>query len=149
MADTKNKESLLHLYNTVLTQLAQQIHGHLTEIIPLFDDYNLEKVVDTFTKDRENPSDIPLSLENGNVGQIGLRLQLLGFQQPGAPAFDVAKDLVLLLGHSTFTVGPDRNTVWLEKPYGQGWTKNEGEEIAQSWTAEVIDAISAQLPSAE
>jgi len=149
MADIKDKDTVQHLYHHVLPKLAERAYAHLTEVIPLFHDFGLEKVVDTWTKDQSNPSEKPISLENGNVSQMGLRLQLLGFQRPGLPAFDVAKDLVLKLEHTSYAIGPDRTTTWLEKLYGQPWTPSELDEIAHRWSEEVIDAIAQQLPQVE
>lgn len=145
MADIKDKDSVLHLYNKVLPELATRVYHNLTEVIPLFDDFRLEKVVDTWTKNRENTGGQEISLENGNVMQVGLRLQLLGFQRPGAPSFDLAKDLLFKLEHTYYTVGPDHDTDWLEKKFFQPWTSQELEETAQRWSEAVIDDITQQL----
>lgn len=146
MADTKDKDALLHLYQTILPKLAEQSYRNLTEVLPLFDDFRLEKVVDTWTRNQENPSEKEPSLENGNVAQMGLRLQLMGFQRSGIAAFDVVRDLVFKLEHSFYTVGTDGATAWLEKPYYQTWSPTELDEIAQRWCEDVMDAIARQLP---
>ncbi|MGV3539481.1 MAG: hypothetical protein ACO1OQ_06690 [Rufibacter sp.] len=145
MADTKDKDAILYLHNQVLPKLADRIYQNLQEVIAMFDDFRLEKVVDTWTKDRQNPSDKEISLENGNVAQIGLRLQLMGFHRAGEQAFDLAKDLVLKLEHTYYTVGPDRTTAWLEKRYYQPWTNQELEEMAQRWSEEVVEDLTQQL----
>ncbi|WP_192821028.1 hypothetical protein [Rufibacter sp. LB8] len=145
MADTKDKDSIKPLYDQLLPQLADKLYQQLTEVVPLFDDFSLERVADTWTKDRDNPSDKPISLENGNVAQIGLKLQLLGFQRAGVTSFDIAKDLVLKLEHTTYSVGPDKNTTWVEKRYFQPWTPQELDDVAERLASEVIDAITEQL----
>ncbi|MFC6998891.1 hypothetical protein [Rufibacter roseus] len=148
MSDTKDRDSLLHIHNQILPKLAEKVYQNLAEVIPMFDDFRLEKVVDTWTKDRQNPSQKELSLENGNVARMGLRLQLIGFQRPGISAFDVAKDLIFHLEHTTYSVGPDLHTKWQEKRYFQPWTNPELDQIAQQFAGEVIDDITNQLSTA-
>ncbi|GGK68497.1 hypothetical protein ACD591_17170 [Rufibacter glacialis] len=145
MDHKRDKEAVLHLYNKILPPLAEKIYQNLTEVTPLFDDFHLEKVVDTWTKDRNTTSEKEISLENGNVQQMGLRLRLNGFQAAGAQTFDLSKDLVFLLEYSTYTVGPDKNTRWLEKPYLESWTSKEMEETASRWCEEIIDEITQKL----
>ncbi|AKQ45616.1 hypothetical protein TH63_08075 [Rufibacter radiotolerans] len=145
MAHPRDKEGLLHLYNKVLPPLAEKTFQHLQEVIPLFDDFKLEKVLDTWSKDKNASSEKEISLENGNVQQMGLRVQLTGFQKAGAQTFDVSKDLVFFLEYSSYIVGPDKNTAWLERFYLQPWSARELEEIAEKWTDEVIEEITHKL----
>jgi hypothetical protein len=147
MAETKDKEAIQQLYNKVLPSLAERAYKHLTDVVALFDDFRLEKVVDTWTKDKNASSEKEISLENGNVSQIGLQLQLLGFQRPGTNAFDLYKDLVFKLEYSSYTIGPDRTTIWQEKPYYYQWSTQELEDLAVQWTEEVIDDLTRQLQS--
>ncbi|GAB2537442.1 hypothetical protein [Rufibacter soli] len=145
MAQPRDKEGLLHLYNKVLPPLAEKIFQHLQEVVPLFDDFKLEKVIDTWTKDKHASTDKEISLENGNVQQMGLKVQLTGFQKAGAQTFDVNKDLVFFLEYSSYIVGPDKNTAWLERFYLQPWTPQEMEDLAEKWTDEVIEDITKKL----
>ncbi|MBA9078749.1 MULTISPECIES: hypothetical protein [Rufibacter] len=145
MADHKDKDSILHLYNQILPKLAERIYQNLTEVFPLFDDFRLEKMADTWTKDKTNPTDKEISLENGNVAQIGLRLQLLGFHRAGADAFDLAKDLLFKLEHTSYTVGPSPDKTWLEKLYFEPWSSAELTDIASRWSEEVVDDLTQQL----
>ncbi|WP_245964614.1 hypothetical protein [Rufibacter immobilis] len=149
MQHPKDKEALSHLYNKVLPPLAERIYQHLTQITPLFDDFGLEKIVDTWTKDPNATSGKEISLENGNVLYMGLRLQLTGFQGGSVPPFDLRKDLLFTLGYSSYEVGPDKNTPWTEKPYLQPWTTSEMEELAERWCGELIDDITAKLQTPE
>nr|WP_255478722.1 hypothetical protein [Rufibacter sp. XAAS-G3-1] len=125
--------------------MAERIYQNLTEVFPLFDDFNLEKMVDTWTKDPNASSDKEISIENGNVQQVGLRLQLNGFQRAGAQTFDLSKELVFRLAYSTYEVGPDKNTPWLEKAYLQAWPGQEIEEVAARWSEEVVEEITKRL----
>ncbi|WP_242916209.1 hypothetical protein [Pontibacter liquoris] len=143
----RSKEALQHLYNNVLPQLATHIHQNLTDITPLFHDFGLEIVVDTWTKDPDAEEGTPISIENGNVQQMGLKLRLEGFERAGAPPFDITKDLLLKLGYMSYEVGPGKNVVWLEKMYCQNWTKQEYEEIAGKWSEELIEEITQRLQS--
>lgn len=144
---SRDKAAIQHLYNNILPNLASRMHGNLTEITPLFHDFLLERVVDVWTKSADAGDDTPISIENGNVQQMGLKLRLEGFQGAGAPPFDVTKDLVFLLGHSTYEVGPDKNTVWVEKLYYEKWTETETAEVAQRWCDDLIDEITQRLES--
>lgn len=142
---TRDKDAILHLYNKTLPTLATRVHLNLAEITPLFDDFGLEKVVDIWTKDPDASDDTPVSIDNGNVQYMGLKLRLEGFQRAGAPPFDVAKDLLFKLGHMTYEVKPDKNNVWLEKLYGEAWSESETADIAQRWCEDVIDEITQRL----
>ena len=142
---TRDKEALLHLYNKILPPLAERMHAQLSGIIPLFHDFQLERVINTWTKDPDAGRAVPISLEQGNIQQMGLRLRLEGFQHAGVPSFDLSKELVFSLYRSWYEVGPDQQTIWLEKSYLQPWTEEEGKGIADSWCAVLIDEITKQL----
>ncbi|RDV12661.1 hypothetical protein DXT99_22295 [Pontibacter diazotrophicus] len=142
---TRDKDAILHLYNKILPTLATRIHLNLTDITPLFNDFGLEKMVDIWTKASDADDDTPISIENGNVQYMGLKLRLEGFQRAGVPPFDVTKDLLFKLGHTTYEVGPGKNIVWLEKLYGEAWTESETADIAQRWCKDVIDEITQRL----
>lgn len=144
---TRDKDAILHLYNSILPTLASRIHQNLADITPLFDDFGLEKIVDIWTKDPDAGDDTPISIENGNVQYMGLKLRLEGFQGAGAPPFDITKDLLFKLGHTTYEVGPGKNTVWLEKLYGEAWSESETADMAQKWCEELIDEITQRLES--
>ncbi|RAU82670.1 hypothetical protein DP923_12210 [Pontibacter arcticus] len=143
--NTRDKQSIQHLINQILPALAQTVHQHIQPVIPMFENFVLEQVVDTWTKDPASDLDDEISIEKGNVQQVGLRLKLESFNKPGAEPFDVTKNMLFKLEYSSYTVGPDKNSPWLEKVYQQRWEKYEYEEIAEQWTEELIDSISAQL----
>ncbi|GAA4298632.1 hypothetical protein [Nibribacter koreensis] len=147
MAEIKDREAIQQLYTKVLPKLAERIYHHLTEVVTMFDNFRLEKVVDTWTKDKQAASDKEISLENGNVSQMGLQLQLLGFQRPGLDAFDLQKDLVFKLEYAHYTIGPDRTIEWLEKPYFYNWPAQELEELAVQFSEDVIEELTRQLQS--
>ncbi|QHL86482.1 hypothetical protein GU926_03105 [Nibribacter ruber] len=149
MAETKDKDAIQQIYNKVLPKVAERIYQHLTEVVALFDDFRLEKVADYWTRDKDAASDKEISIENGNVAQVGLQLQLLGFQRPGVTAFDLQKDLVVKLDYTSYTVGPDRNTAWEEKPYFYDWSNQELEELAVRWSEAIIDDLIQQLQTAK
>jgi hypothetical protein len=142
---TRDTQAIQQLYNNTLPELAQQIHQNLAAVIPLFNDFGLERIIDTWTKDPAASSAVEVSIENGNVQQVGLRLRLEGFQRAGAEAFDVTKDLLFKLERNFYTVGPDKNINWLEKDYLQRWDKSEYEQIAGKWSEELIDEITQRL----
>ncbi|MFD3003342.1 hypothetical protein ACFS7Z_23480 [Pontibacter toksunensis] len=141
----RDKDSILHLYNKILPTLATRIHINLAEITPLFHDFGLEKIVDIWTRNVDASDDTQISIENGNVQQMGLRLRLEGFQRAGAPPFDITKDLLFKLSHTSYEVGSGKNTVWLEKLYYEAWTEDETADIAQRWCEEVVDEITLRL----
>lgn len=142
---TRDKDAIQHLYNTVLPNLAARIHGNLTEITLLFHDFGLERVVDVWTKSPDADDDTPISIENGNVQLMGLKLRLEGFQSTAAPPFDVIKDLLFILGHNTYEVGPDKNTIWVEKLYFEKWSESETAGTAQRWCDDLIEEITQRL----
>lgn len=144
---TRDKDSLQHLYNNILPMLASRIHSNLTEITPLFNDFGLERVVDVWTKSPDADDDTPISIENGNVQLMGLKLRLEGFQSAAVPPFDITKDLLFILGHSTYEVGPNKNTIWVEKLYFEKWTETETADIAQRWCDHLIEEITQRLES--
>lgn len=144
---TRDKDAIQHLYNNVLPNLAARIHGNLGEITPLFHDFGLERVVDVWTKSPDADDDTPISIENGNVQLMGLKLRLEGFQSAAAPPFDITKDLLFILGHSTYEVGPNKNTIWVEKLYFEKWTEAETADIAQKWCDDLVDEITQRLKS--
>ncbi|TPE44234.1 hypothetical protein [Pontibacter mangrovi] len=143
---TRDKQSIQQLYNTILPALAEQIHQSIAPVLPMFDNFTLERVIDTWTRDPSaaDTSEV-VSVENGNVQQLGLRLRLEGFQKPGVEAFNLAKDLVFKLEYSSYTVGPDKNNVWLEKPYLERWEKTELEDVAGKWSEELVEELTQRL----
>jgi len=143
--NTRNKKTILQLYDKVLPVLAQHLHQNLTPVIPLFDNFVLERLIDTWTKDPAGHTATEVSLENGNVQQLGLRLRLEGFQGAGAEAFDISKDLLFVLEHNAYTVGPDKNNSWLEKDYDRRWEPSEYETVAERWSEELVEAITERL----
>ncbi|TXK51576.1 hypothetical protein FVR03_03340 [Pontibacter qinzhouensis] len=144
---TRDKQAIQQLYDKVLPVLAEQLHRNLEAIIPMFHDFHLERVLDTWTKGTAADTTEEISLEKGNVQQLGLRLRLEGFQRAGVPAFDLAKDLLFKLHIDFYEVGPDKTKTWLEKQYPQVWTKNEYETIATRWTDELIETLTEKLQS--
>ncbi|AKD03669.1 hypothetical protein POKO110462_02470 [Pontibacter korlensis] len=141
----RDKQAILQLYNQVLPALAEHIHRSVTPVISLFDNFNLERLLDTWTKDPASDSSVEVSIENGNIQQLGLRLRLEGFMKPGVEAFDLTKDLLFKLEHDSYTVGPDKNISWLEKGYLQRWENNEYEMVASRWSEELIDLLTERL----
>ncbi|PRY14215.1 hypothetical protein CLV24_10425 [Pontibacter ummariensis] len=145
MLKKRNKETIRQLLDKVLPQLATHLNNNLTEIIPLFHDYKLERVVDIWTRGPEADPDEEISVENGNVQQIGLRLRLEGFTRAGAHSFDMSKDLILKLDTDKYEVAPDKYKVWLEKDYEEAWTQQELERVAEKWCNELIEEITQRL----
>lgn len=143
----RNKQTIQHLYNNILPELGKYIHQNLTGITPLFDDFGLERLLDTWTREPGESSDTEVSVESGNIQQLGLKLRLEGFQQAGVEAFDVTKDLLFKLDRTGYTVGPDKQNIWLEKGYDERWEKSEYESIAGRWSEELIDEITKKLES--
>ncbi|MCJ8167317.1 hypothetical protein MKJ04_20925 [Pontibacter sp. E15-1] len=141
----RTKQTIQHLYDTILPKLAEHLHQNLAPVTPLFADFSLERLLDTWTKDPHASHDTVVSLENGNIQRLGLRLRLEGFQKVGAEAFDISKDLLFLLDQQFYTVGPDQHTNWLEKSYLQRWEQSEYDLIAERWSEDLIDDITQRL----
>jgi hypothetical protein len=141
----RDKKALQQLYNTTLAELARHIHQHLKDVIALFHDFKLERIIDTWTKDPAGNEATEISIENGNVQQMGLRLYLEGFQRVGADNFDLKKDLLFRLELNFYTVGPDKENIWLEKDYLQQWDNTAYELVAEKWTEQLIDDLTQRL----
>jgi hypothetical protein len=145
LQNTRNKETILKLYHKLLPDLARRIHGEIAPITQLFNDFNLELVVDTWTKDPDVYYHDPISVENGNVEYLGLQLRLEGFLKPGVAPFDLYKELLLKLQPTRYGLGAGRNDIWLEKTYDQSWTEKELKEVAERWCAELIEDLTQRL----
>lgn len=141
----RNKQSILRLYNDFLPALAGLIHEEISPLIPLFQDFNLEKVVDTWTREPGIYYPDPLSIENGNIEYLGLQLRLEGYHRPGVPPFDLYKELVLKLGPAGYGLGGSKNEIWTEKAYDQAWTKTELAEISEKWCGELLEEMTRRL----
>jgi hypothetical protein len=141
----RDKQALQQLYNTVLPELARHIHQHLADVVALFHDFRLERLLDTWTREPGTDAGTEISLENGNVQQMGLRLQLEGFERVGAQNFDLSKDLLFRLERNFYTVGPDKENHWLEKDYLQRWDQAEYELVAERWLEQLIDDLTQKL----
>ncbi|MER2997919.1 hypothetical protein [Pontibacter populi] len=141
---TRDKQAIQQLYNDILPALGQQIHNNIAPVIELFENFTLERLLDTWTKD---PTDIEkeVSIENGNIQNLGLKIRLEGFNKPGVEPFDMTKDLLFKLEHDNYTVGPNKNTTWLEKEYLQRWSASEYETIAGKWSDELVEEITEKL----
>ncbi|GAB3811908.1 hypothetical protein [Pontibacter rugosus] len=145
MQHTRDKDAILQLTNKILPKLAERIHANLSAVTPLFEDYKLEKVTDTWTKDPHADDDTEISIENGNVQQVGLKLRLEGFNRAGADAFDLNKNLIFKLELYDYSVGSGTGNSWLEKPYLENWSDSEVDEIAVNWVEELIEEITQRV----
>ena len=148
MPDTsqiRSKQTINQLLENVLPKLAAQIHHNLTDVLTLFHDFSLEKIIDIWTKAPDADADTEISIENGNVQQIGLRLKLEGFQGADVPPFDIRKDLILKLDYMDYQIRTDKNNPLAEKSYSDKWTEKEISEIAKIWSEELIDDITGKL----
>ncbi|WP_162427225.1 hypothetical protein [Pontibacter pudoricolor] len=140
----RDKKAIQQLYNDVLPALGQHIHNNIAPVIELFENFTLERLLDTWTKDpADNEKEV--TIENGNIQNLGLKIRLEGFNKPGVEPFDMTKDLLFKLEHDNYTVGPDKNTTWLEKEYLQRWTPAEFETIAGKWSDELVEDITGKL----
>lgn len=142
---TRNKQSIQQLYEQVLPALAQQVHQSITPVTPLFDNFSLERLIDTWTKDPAADDSDEISVENGNVQQLGLKLRLEGFQRAGVEAFDITKSILFRLERNNYTVGPNPHTLWLEKEYLQRWEQSEYKLVAEKFSEELIDELTQRL----
>ncbi|NDK55280.1 hypothetical protein [Pontibacter fetidus] len=141
---TRDKKAIQQLYNDILPALGQHIHEALEPVLALFENFTLERLLDTWTKDpTDNEKEV--SLDNGNIQNLGLKLRLEGFNQGSVAPFDMTKDLLFKLEHDSYTVGPNKNTTWMEKAYLQRWSVPEFESIAGKWTDELVDEITEKL----
>jgi hypothetical protein len=143
--ETRNKHTIQKLYDNVLPELAKCIHQKINPILPLFENFVLERLLDTWTKEPGADGADKISIENGNIHQLGLKLRLEGFNKPGAESFDLIKDLIFKLEYNMYTVGPGKNQVWVEKQYMQPWNASDYEEIAEKWSEELIDTMMQKL----
>lgn len=145
----RNKETLQQLYDNVLPALAARIHEHLAPIIPMFDDFRLERLVDTWTKEPDITPGTEVSIDQGNVQRMGLRLLLQGFHRSGVTPFDISRDLVLELEPYSYAVKADKHSSWLTKSYRHNWTATELEEVAERWCGQLIELITERLQNLE
>jgi hypothetical protein len=142
---TRNKQAIEQIYNTVLPLLAEQVNHNLMPVIPLFENFVLERLLDTWTKDPAGDPSEEISLEKGNIQQLGLKLRLEGFNKAGIEPFDISKSLLFKLELHSYTVGPEQRTTWLEKEYLKRWEQSDYERIAEKWSEEIIDSITIQI----
>lgn len=140
----RDKKAIQQLYNDILPQLAQLVHQNLQPVFPLFENFTLERLLDTRTKDPADPEK-EVSVEQGNVQQLGLKLKLEGFNKPGTEPFGLTKDLLFKLHYNYYSVGPDKDTDWLEKDYLQRWQTDELQTIAGQFSDAVIDSLTEKL----
>ncbi|MBD1397102.1 hypothetical protein H9Q13_07985 [Pontibacter sp. JH31] len=141
----RDKKALQQLYNTVLPELAKHIHQHLADVIALFHDFRLERLLDTWTREPGTDAKAEISIEQGNIQQMGLRLRLEGFERVGADNFDLTKDLLFKLERNFYTVGPDKENNWLEMDYLQHWDNAAYEMVAEKWVEQLIDDLTQKL----
>ncbi|WP_224995932.1 hypothetical protein [Cesiribacter sp. SM1] len=141
----RDKGATRDLYEKTLPLLANGIHAKLAEITPLFRDFHLEKMMNTWSRSSEDRSDLPISIENGNVLQMGLRLRLEDFQRAGVIPFSIVKDMVFNLEDTVYQVVSDKGEVWQEKGYYQQWSKQEVEDLTRRWCDALIEDITNRL----
>ncbi|HEY4651717.1 MAG TPA: hypothetical protein VIG72_09890 [Pontibacter sp.] len=140
----RDKQAIQQLYNDILPALGQAVHQNLAPVLQLFENFTLERQLDTWTKDPANPEK-EVSIENGNVQQLGLKLRLEGFNKPGTEPFDLTKDLLFRLHFNYYSVGPDKEIIWLERDYLQRWQTQELQTIAGQFCDAVIDSLTEKL----
>ncbi|QCR22261.1 hypothetical protein [Pontibacter sp. SGAir0037] len=143
----RNKQTITALYDNILPVLAKHLHQNLAEIVPLFHDFSLERVLDTWTRGTDLGATEQISIENGNIQLLGVRLKLEGFQRAGIAAFDLEKELLFKLHPYSYEVGPDKNKVWLEKTYEQPWDNLEYQSVSRQWCDELIETLTQKLES--
>lgn len=145
LSNTRNKENILRLYDNLLPALAKRIHQEISPLIALFHDFNLERVIDTWTRDPEVYYHEAISVENGNIEYLALQLRLEGFLKPGVAPFDLYKVLLLKLQPASYGLGTGKNEIWVEKDYDQAWTEAELAEVTERWCAELIEDLTQRL----
>jgi len=141
----RDKRAIQQLYNDILPMLGQHIHKNIAPVLPLFENFTLERLLDTWTKDPAADPDKEVSIDNGNVQYLGLILRLEGFNKPGVEPFDLRKDLLFKLEYNHYTVGPDKNTTWLERDYLQRWETADYETIASKWGDALVEELTEKL----
>lgn len=142
-APIRSKQTIQQLLEQIIPTLAQHIHTGLEDVVPLFQDYKLETVIDTRTRNPHTDEDV--SLEQGNLRLIGLRLRLESFTRAGANTFDLTKNLIFTLSPDSYTVGPAPETEWLAKDYGQSWSSEEYTATATRWNDELVEELTRKL----
>lgn len=140
----RDKKAIQQLYNDVLPPLAQQVHQSLQPVLGMFENFTLERLLDTRTKDPADPEK-EVTIENGNVQLLGLKLRLEGFNKRGIEPFDLTQDLLFKLHYNYYSVGPDKENTWLEKDYLQRWQTAELQTIAGKFSDAVVDALTEKL----
>jgi hypothetical protein len=145
LSDTRNKETILRLYNNLLPALAGRIHQQISPITGLFHDFKLERVVDTWTRDPEVYYHEPISIENGNIEYMALQLQLEGFLRPGVVPFDLYKELLVRLEPARYGLGAGKHDIWVEKRYDQTWSEAELKALTDRWCGQLIEDLTQRL----
>lgn len=142
---TRSKQTIQQLYDQVLPTLAQQVHQSLEPVLPMFENFGIELIVDTWTRGPRVEPEEEISIAQGNVLHLGIRVRLESFNRPGAEPFDLTKNLLFTLEEDDYTVGPDKQHTWLRKEYLQRWGKEEYASMAVKWSEEIIDDMTQRL----
>lgn len=143
----KDKESVLWLFDKVLTDLAARITKGLEEIAPLFDAFWLTKRINSTSKPGYTAEELEAILQRENVYLLGLSLRLEGFKKAGTKAFSLSKDLDFTLEAYKYEVGTERDKVWIERLYHQEWAEGELQDLAERWCEEVVEDVTQRLGS--
>ena len=138
----KNKEDIAYLFNELLPAFQSEIERNLSFLTPEFSKIKISKKINDWT----SPYLMEIDLEGqenlkGEINLLGLSLEMIGFKKAGTSAFDVHKDLLLLLYPFKYRVGKDQSQMLFDKLYHERWKKEEIEQFVAGWCAEIIEDI--------
>jgi YhcG PDDEXK nuclease domain len=138
----KNDEIVKKLIRELEYPLIELIDSKLSEIKAEFKTSKIELIYNAqLGPEYDETFDITSLSELKNIWMIGFQFYLNGFERGGKKAFDSWYKFEIHLDKYKFAIGPERGKWWDERVYGELYSRQELNAIADRFFELVLDDI--------
>ena len=141
----KSPDDVIYIFNDLLSRIQRSIEKNLSEIEKESSNVKISRLINNTSSPYFALADLEKHLQKDTVHTLGLNLRMEGLGKGGTKAFDVLKDLFVILSTYKYSLGPEKQKPWIEKLYHQHCTDEEIDAITERWCKEVIDEIHNRL----
>jgi hypothetical protein len=144
---SKEAKDVLYLFEKVLLPVRERLSELMRTELELFAKQNIEFQINQFSSSAFSSVDIQTKLNNKeNVYMLGLRLYLNGFKPAGTKSFNISSELEIELKEYKYEIKINRTkNIWPEQLYHYNWSDKEIQQLAETWSEEIMDEITKHL----
>jgi hypothetical protein len=144
---SKEAKDVLYIFDKVLLPIRQKLCELMQTELELFAKQSMEIKINQFSSGAFSSIDIESKLNNNeNVYILGLSLYLNGFKPAGTKSFNISSELEIELKDYKYEIKVNRTKkIWAEQLYHYNWSDKEIQQLAETWSEEIMDEITKCL----